>query len=62
MSNKKKTNPEDLKAQAIKNDIYLLRDAIEMVEWCIDKQYDGVHLWVEDLQPKLEEVLKHFRN
>lgn len=45
---------------AIKKDINHLRETLNMIEWCIDGNEKKFHLYVADVIPSAQDVVKHF--
>ena len=50
----------DSAISAIKKDINQLRETLDMIEWCIEGNYN-VDLYVTDVIPSAQDVVKHFR-
>lgn len=44
----------------IKNDINKLREALDMIEWCLDKNSKNVKLYVDDIHPLVSNIINHF--
>ena len=51
----------DSAISAIKKDINQLRETLDMIEWCIDGNSNNVDLYVTDVIPSVQDVVKHFR-
>lgn len=56
-----KTNLDKSVISIIKIDINKLREVLDMLEWCVDGNSNNVQLWVVDVIPKANEVIKHFQ-
>lgn len=51
----------DSAISAIKKDINQLRETLNMIEWCIEGNSNNVDLYVTDVIPSAQDVVKHFR-
>jgi len=51
----------DSAISAIKKDINQLRETLDMIEWCIEGNSNNVQLYVTDVIPSAQDVIKHFR-
>lgn len=51
----------DSAISAIKKDINQLRETLDMIEWCIEGNSNNVDLYVTDVIPSAQDVVKHFR-
>lgn len=51
----------DSAISSIKKDINQLRETLDMIEWCIDGNSNNVDLYVTDVMPSAQDVVKHFR-
>jgi len=51
----------DSAISAIKKDINQLRETLDMIEWCIEGNSNNVALYVTDVMPSAQDVVKHFR-
>lgn len=51
----------DSAISAIKKDINQLRETLDMIEWCIEGNSNYVDLYVTDVIPSAQDVVKHFR-
>lgn len=51
----------DSAISSIKKDINQLRETLDMIEWCLDGNSNNVELYVADVIPSAQDVVKHFR-
>lgn len=55
-----KSQPVSSKA-SITTSINYLREVLDMLEWSIDRDRNNIDLWLQDLQPRTNDLLKHFQ-